>query len=198
MTSVVSSPKNLKNTKRYSKALMEMALDANAKHTEVQKELGFILNTVNENRDLKEFIQNPVISKKDKKEVLDKIFNGKVSASLLNFLFLLCENNRLNILDDIFSSFVLEINKMENTVDAIITSAVPLDDAQKERLISKLQNKIKTDKGNIKVNPEFQIDEAILGGIVVKINDTVIDLSIRKKFENLRSLKNIRTGAAER
>ena len=177
---------------------MEMALDANAKHTEVQKELGFILNTVNENRDLKEFIQNPVISKKDKKEVLDKIFNGKVSASLLNFLFLLCENNRLNILDDIFSSFVLEINKMENTVDAIITSAVPLDDAQKERLISKLQNKIKTDKGNIKVNPEFQIDEAILGGIVVKINDTVIDLSIRKKFENLRSLKNIRTGAAER
>ena len=73
-----------------------------------------------------------------------------------------------------------------------------MDDAQKERLISKLQNKIKTDKGNIKVNPEFQIDEAILGGIVVKINDTVIDLSIRKKFENLRSLKNIRTGAAER
>ena len=198
MTAVVSSPKNLKPAKRYSKALMEMALDANAKHTEVQKELGFILNTVNENRDLKEFIQNPVISKKDKKEVLDKIFNGKVSASLLNFLFLLCENNRLNILDDIFSSFVLEINKMENTVDAIITSAVPLDDAQKERLISKLQNKIKTDKGNIKVNPEFQIDEAILGGIVVKINDTVIDLSSRKKFENLRSLKNIRTGAAER
>lgn len=190
MTNNTLSPKNLKPAKRYSKALMEMALDVKVNPLEIQNELGFILNTVNENEDLKGFIQNPAISKEDKKEVLDKIFNGKVSTSLLNFLFLLCENNRLNILDDVVLAFNLEADKAENTVNAIIVSAVLIDDAQKERLLAKLQNKIKTDKGYAKIKPEFITDESILGGIVIKIEDTVIDLSIKKKFENLRNLKN--------
>ena len=52
---------------------------------------------------------------------------------------------------------------------------------QKKKLVENLQNKIKAE-----ITPEFRLDEAILGGLVIKINDTVIDLSIKKKIENLK------------
>ena len=96
-------------------------------------------------------------------------------------LFRSAENNRLNILDDILFSFKDDINKLQNIVPAVITSVIELDLEQKKKLVENLQNKIKAE-----ITPEFRLDEAILGGLVIKINDTVIDLSIKKKIENLK------------
>lgn len=112
---------------------------------------------------------------------MSQIFTGKVSSLTVNFLSLLAENNRLNILDDILFSFKDDINKLQNIVPAVITSVIELDLEQKKKLVEKLQNKIKAE-----ITPEFRLDKAILGGLVIKINDTVIDLSIKKKIENLK------------
>lgn len=186
------SHKNLKPAKRYSKALIELVSTNNqdafsAENVKkLQDELNFVAKTVEENSELKNFIQNPVVSKSDKKEVLEKIFKDAVSKQLISFLFLLAENSRLDILSDIAVSFNEETDRLQNIVRAKVISAVELDETQKNALIEKLQNKIHTETGTAKVVPEYEINGAILGGIIIKINDTVIDLSIKKKIENLK------------
>ena len=181
--------KNLKPAKRYSKALLELLQDSAAKDgadfkeasKKMYDEFEFVVKTVRENSELQNFILNPVVSYGDKKDVMSQIFTGKVSSLTVNFLSLLAENNRLNILDDILFSFKDDINKLQNIVPAVITSVIELDLEQKKKLVERLQNKIKAE-----ITPEFRLDEAILGGLVIKINDTVIDLSIKKKIENLK------------
>lgn len=181
--------KNLKPAKRYSKALLELLQDSAAKDgadfkeasKKMYDEFEFVVKTVQENSELQNFILNPVVSYGDKKDVMSQIFTGKVSSLTVNFLSLLAENNRLNILDDILFSFKDDINKLQNIVPAVITSVIELDLEQKKKLVEKLQNKIKAE-----ITPEFRLDKAILGGLVIKINDTVIDLSIKKKIENLK------------
>ncbi|MCX4275665.1 MAG: ATP synthase F1 subunit delta [Candidatus Gastranaerophilales bacterium] len=181
--------KNLKPAKRYSKALLELLQDSAVKDgadfkeasKKMYDEFEFVVKTVRENSELQNFILNPVVSYGDKKDVMSQIFTGKVSSLTVNFLSLLAENNRLNILDDILFSFKDDINKLQNIVPAVITSVIELDLEQKKKLVENLQNKIKAE-----ITPEFRLDEAILGGLVIKINDTVIDLSIKKKIENLK------------
>jgi len=184
----VISCKNLKPARRYSKALIELVQANEGFNAEyglkLKEELEFAAKTLNENAEFKNFIQNPVISKADKKDVLNKIFGGRVSEHILHFLFLLTENNRINMLQDIVLSFSEDTDKLQNIVRAKVASAVELNDVQKNALLEKLQA-----KARVKIVPEYETDEAVLGGIIIKINDTVIDLSIKKKIENLKYLK---------
>lgn len=172
-----NSIKNLKAAKRYSKALLEIS-EANETSYE---ELNFVSNTIETNPPLRAFILNPVVSKQDKADVLAGLFKGKISDTLLNFTLVLNDESRLNILNEIISSYENDINKKNNTLKAEVTSAIELNDELKNSLIEKLQNK--TGK---KIIARYAVDKGILGGIIVKINDTVIDLSIKKKLENLK------------
>lgn len=171
--------KNLKPAKRYSGALLECG----GNNSDILKDLEFLTDTVQGNDELKDFLENPVISKQDKKDVLFKVFNGRVAEYVLNFLSLLADENRLEILDDILISFKNGINEAENTVIAYITSAVELNMAQKDTLVLKLKNKT-----GRKIIPDFKVDSRILGGMIIKINDTVIDLSLKKRIDNLNNI----------
>ncbi len=180
------SHKNLKPAKRYSKALIELVsarADFNIEFAlKLQEELNFVVKTVEENLELKNFILNPVISKADKKDVLKEVFKESLSSDMLNFFFLLTENSRLDILPEILASFKEDIDTLQNIVRARVTSAIELDNAQKEALGEKLKTKT-----GVRVEPEYVIDNSILGGIIIKIKDTVIDLSIKKRIENLKN-----------
>ncbi len=169
--------KNLKPAKRYSKALLECS------DPDIYKSLEFVLDTVNNNPELSSFFNNPVISKQDKKDVLLEVFKGRVSDYTVNFLCLLVEENRLCILDDILLSLKNDINETENILQADIISAVELNETQKEAIISKLKEK--TGKN---ILPGYATDSGILGGMIIKINDTVIDFSLKTRIDNLNNI----------
>lgn len=175
-----TSIKNLKPAKRYAEALMELSCDT-LSYDKIYEDLNFVLNTISQNQDLADFLNSPPVSKTDKKDVLDKIFKGKIEEPILSFLFLLNENSRLGILRDIFSAFKNFIDEEKNIINADIISAVELNEVQKQNLVSKLQNK--TGKA---INPEYKLDNTIMGGFIIKINDTVIDLSLKNRIENLK------------
>ncbi len=183
---VLTPSKNLKPAKRYAKALIELALDtSNAKDCisvdKIYDDFSFCLQAINENKELKDFLFAPPVSKEDKKDVLEKIFEGKIDNRILNFLFLLNENSRLEISDEILGALKKYIDEEKNILNVDIISAVEMNDVQKEALKSKLQNKT----GKV-INPKYSIDKGILGGLIIKIDDTVIDLSLIKRIENLR------------
>ena len=175
-----TSIKNLKPAKRYAEALIELSCDT-LSYDKIYEDLNFVLNTISQNQDLADFLNSPPVSKADKKDVLAKIFGGRIEEPVLSFLFLLNENSRLGILRDIFSAFKNFVDEEKNIINADIISAVELNEVQKQNLVSKLQNK--TGKA---INPEYKLDNTIMAGFIIKINDTVIDLSLKNRIENLK------------
>ncbi len=178
---VLNVMKNLKPAKRYADALMDLSSDVS--RLQVCQDLEFVSGNILKNDELKDFLFSPVVSRADKTDVLRQIFLGKISEPVLNFLFLLVENNRLNILDDVLFCLKQDIDKIQNVLRADILSAVELNSDEREAVISKL--KIKT---KMEILADFRVDETLLGGIVIKINDTVIDLSLKKRLKNLKEM----------
>jgi len=180
-----NSIKNLKPAKRYAKALMEIAEEHSCAESfdalQIQKDLGGVCVLIRENVELNSFLNNPVVSKRDKKDVLEKLFSKRVCGPLLKFLFVLCDSERLDIIEDVYDALNLDIKAASGVLDALILSAYELDEGQKNSLIAKLQNKT-----GRKINPLYEIQKELLAGVVIKIKDTVIDLSLKKRLDDLR------------
>jgi F-type H+-transporting ATPase subunit delta len=97
-----------------------------------------------------------------------------------NFLKLLLENGRVVALPEISAQFEALKAKVENSIDAVITAAAPLSDAQEKAIASSLSEKLGRD-----VRISTQIDENLIGGAVIRAGDVVIDGSLRARLEGL-------------
>ena len=172
--------KNLKVAKRYALALVESAIDD---IDNVKKDMNLIQDSVFKNEELKTFFLHPVVSLKDKKETIEEAFKDKIGQTSFNFIETLLDENRFGIFNTILEVFIRESEKIKNMQRVEIISAVEVEDEEKEKLSQKLSEKL-----NKEVILNYNLDESLLGGFVVKIEDKVIDLSLKNKFENLKKL----------
>ena len=172
--------KNLKTARKYANALLESATDA-GNTSKVSANLDLILETLKINSELSNFLYSPIVKVEDKKEVIKKIFSSHIEEITLDFLYLLVDNNRLNVIEEIVECYNSENNRIENIVKPVIISAVDLDENQKVRLIEKISSKLSKN-----IIPEYKTDKEIIGGIIVEIGDKTIDCSLKTKFENMR------------
>lgn len=170
--------KNLKTAKRYAQALLETSKD---NIDEINQNMDEIYNLINENSDFKMFFSHPEVSLKDKKEILEEIFLNKINKNTLNFLNVLLDENRFNIFNTIYDVFKKDTQILKNQQTVTVTSAVDLNEDEKERIKQKL-----FEKTNKEIILTCETNEDILGGLVIKINDKVIDLSLKTKFDNLK------------
>jgi F-type H+-transporting ATPase subunit delta len=170
--------KNLKTAKRYALALAQSAID---NIDEVNENLAVVNDVVFNNADFVNFFSHPVVSLKDKKEALNEALEGKVAEKTLSFLNILLDENRFNIFKTIYELFKSEIDLIKNKQRVYVTSAISLDETQKDKLRDKLVQKL-----NKEVVLIFEENQDILGGLLIKFEDKVIDLSLKTKFENLR------------
>jgi len=97
-----------------------------------------------------------------------------------NFLGTLAANRRLGLLPEIAAMFETLRAEAENVADVQVTSAVPLDDAQRNRLIAALKKRLNRD-----VRLQVDIDSSLLGGAIVRSGDLVIDGSLRSRLQRL-------------
>ena len=138
-------------------------------------------------RSLVEYLGNPEFSDERRLEFLTGLF-GKAGNSLLaggddkgtNFLKLLLENGRVAVLPEISEHFEALKAKVENTVDAVVTSAVALSKAQEQEIAASLKARLGRD-----VRITTKIDETLIGGAVIRAGDVVIDGSLRARLEGL-------------
>ena len=107
-----------------------------------------------------------------------------MNVKIRDFLKILIEKKRFKELEGIVAAYQEELDKINNLQRVEVISAVELDDNSKQRIIEKLQKRLQKN-----VIAQWQTDEEIIGGLVVKINDDVIDSSLKNKLENLS--KNI-------
>ncbi len=177
---ITGDVKNIKIAKKYSNAYYEMA-KSNNKQEQIYNDLLFINETISANQQLNDFLTSPLIKNEDKKEVITKLFSIHTDKLTLEFLYLLTDNNRLNILKEILNQYAKIYNTENNIIKPIIISAVELNEIQKNKLNEKLEDKLSK-----KVIPAYQIDKEIIGGIIIEIEDKTIDCSIKTKFENMK------------
>ena len=170
--------KNLKIAKRYSQALAQSAKE---NIDEVLCNLKTINEAIFDNQELKTFFLHPVISLKDKKETLKSTLENKVDNLTLNFIETLLDENRFSIFRTIFELFKKEADVIKNKQEVEIISAVEINDDYKKQLEEKLKQKLSKD-----IIPNYNLDENIIGGLIVKIEDKVVDLSLKSKFEALK------------
>ncbi len=171
----------------YAQAVFEVAQESNA-----LAELSESLSTAKgllEDGQVVEFPVAPALTDKERLEFLQGLFAKAVGEGSVfaggsqhgtNFLRLLLENGRVVALPEIAEQFEALRAKVENTVEAVITSAAPLSEAQQREMAATLRERFGRD-----VNITTEIDENLIGGAVIRAGDVVIDGSLRARLEGL-------------
>jgi len=147
----------------------------------VEDELKAISAVIKENTDLQKLLYHPQITPAAKKELLDQLFKGKISVITNNFLALLVDRRRETYFEGIVEEFVSLANAGRNIVASSIASAVELDDKEKGEL-SKILAKLTGQK----VTTSYVVDPSLIGGIVVRMGDKIIDGSVRTRLATLK------------
>ena len=163
----------------YARSLFEAAQDAE-KLDEVHEQVGEFADALDGDRDLQVFFFSPYLTSEDKKEGLQKALDG-ADDLIENFLELLIENHRMPALLRIRREFDALWDEENKLLPVTITSAVELDD----KVVKGIGDRIGEQTGR-KVELSADVDPDVLGGLVVRVGNTVLDASVRHRLEQLR------------
>lgn len=167
-------------TSRYSKALFAYAQDANSLDA-VHEDMNVLLQVAKENPDMLRLLSDPIIRKNQKEEFLSS-FSDKFSSETKNFLDFLLEYRRFESLTAIIEAFNTLYDEYKNIASGTAVSAIKLNEDELSR-ISQAYAKKYGFKELILTN---KVDPSILGGIILKVGDRIIDGSIRTRLQQIR------------
>jgi len=166
--------------RRYAKALFVTTQAAGSTKT-VEADLSTIVNQMDSDAEFRRFMMSPYASRDEKIRILDSIFAGKVAPVTQQLLHIMLEKRREEELSGIHAEFV-ELRRMsENVAHAQITSAVELDASERSRVVARLEQVLKR-----QVDPEFNVDPSLVGGIRVKYENFILDGSVHGALERLK------------
>jgi ATP synthase F1 delta subunit len=163
----------------YSRALFEVAKE-NDVLDRVHEELGEFAEALDQNRDLRVFLFSPYFSSEEKKDGVRKIVSG-ADERLLNFLELLAERHRMPALFRIRRAYDARWAEENRLLPVTVTSAVELD----EKLVKDIGKRIEEQTGR-QVDLSSSVDPDVLGGLMVRVGNMVLDATVRNRLEQLR------------
>lgn len=169
--------------KRYARAFFELA-EEEKKLEQYYSELSLFSSIIEKNKDLKGFLVNPIFDQEDKKRVLEQVINKlSLSPMTINFLKLLIDKRRIDVLADIESCYRQQMDEVLKKLRATVKTAFPLSEEMLAYVISGLEKM--TGK---QVEVTVETDESLLGGIMIGVGDTLYDGSIKSQLNNMRNL----------
>ena len=166
---------------RYAKSLLELSQEKGVLE-EVHQDMLAFSKVVKENRDFAMMLRNPIIKHHKKQAILEAIFKGKVNEMTMSIFSIITKKNREPILAAIAKSFHEQYNAIKGIGAAKVITTVPLDKELKaafEQLVKDI-----TKKKEVELHEE--VDESLIGGFVLKVDDRQIDDSIQTKLKSLR------------
>ena len=169
--------------RRYARAFFEIAKEER-RYEDYSRELGFFSAILKENKGLTEFLANPLFARPEKKAVMETILRkAGISELTANFLKLLVDMRRIGIISDIENRYREMMDEALNQVRVTVSAAFPLTGelaAQLQKGLEKLTGK--------QVEMTVLLDASLLGGVVVRIGDTIYDGSIRTQLKKINDL----------
>jgi F-type H+-transporting ATPase subunit delta len=164
----------------YAEALFQVAR-AEERMDQVEEDLTHLKKTLDSNIELREFLNNLQISSAGKKDALFKIFGETLSPIALHWMNLIVDQGRQRRLPAIIEAFFTLTQDAREKITAEIITSVPLS----EDLAKRLENELsKVTKKRVFLKPV--VDDSILGGVIVKVDNKVIDGSVRNRLEEIK------------
>jgi ATP synthase F1 delta subunit len=163
----------------YARALFEVAREQD-KLDELREQLSQFADALDQNRELAVFFFSPYFSMKEKQDGLERILDGADEA-FLNFLELLIEKHRMPVIFRARQQFERMWERENQLLPVDITSAIELDQQTTEGL-----GRTIGERAGRKVRLAAHVDPDILGGIVLRVGNSILDASIRNRLEQLR------------
>jgi ATP synthase F1 delta subunit len=163
----------------YARALFEVAVDQD-KLDEIHEQLDQFADAVDQNRDLATFFFSPYFSSEEKKDALGRAVDGAEPA-FMNFLQALVERHRMPVIFRIRARFEQLWQEERKLLPVQITSAIALDEA----MVRGIGDQIGEQVGRT-IELSSTVDPELLGGVVLRVGNVVLDASIRNRLEQLR------------
>ena len=163
----------------YARSLFEVAREQD-KLDVVREQLGEFADAMHDSRELQVFFFSPYFSTKEKSEGLDRIVSD-ADPVVQNFLKLLIDNHRMPVIFRVRRAYEELWDEENKLLPVRVTSAIELD----AQTISQIGDRIAEQTGQ-KVDLSSEVNPEILGGIVVRVGNSVLDASIRNRLEHLR------------
>jgi F-type H+-transporting ATPase subunit delta len=164
----------------YAKALFEIA-KKNNNIDEIEQNFSDFISVLSENRQFNLFIDAPQIDKLKKKEIIKRLFESQFHIDFMNFLSVIIDKRRQFFIFKMYEEFTLIFDEHKGRFRIKVISAFALDDDLKKSIQHILGEKLKKE-----IIIDSIINKNVIGGIVLKISDVLIDGSIRKHLATLR------------
>ena len=168
-------------SKVYGDALFEAAMEKDMVDS-LYEEAAALIPILKESPELLALLGNPQIVKEEKTAILRRVFSGRLTEELMGFLCIMLEKDRQNDMIPILDHFVRRVKEYKKIGSAFVTSAVPLKDEQKASLEAKL---LETTSYR-ELETSYDTDPSLLGGMVIRIGDRVVDSSIKTRLYGLK------------
>jgi F-type H+-transporting ATPase subunit delta len=172
---------SIRIARRYAKALLSIGREDGQADT-YKEELGSFAKLVEERKDLEQAIVNPLYSVEDRRKVLKAVVERFNPSNIMtSFLLLLFDKGRIRYIKDIFAFYERLTDELANIVRADLVAAVELPEESIEKIREAL-----SEKTGKEVRMETRVDPALIGGLVTKIGDLVLDGSVRTQLISLK------------
>ena len=148
------------------------------------EELKSVKNILLENVEIIELLDSPKMDDEEKIDFIKGIFENHISVDSMGFLLTIIEKKRQAELISILDYVIDCIKELLLIGKATVTTALPLDDSKKERIVDEL---LKSSHYK-SLEAEYVVDESIIGGIVIRIGDRVVDSSVKTRIDKMRKM----------
>lgn len=167
--------------RNYAETLLELARRA-GDLTAWGQAVDDVADAMQNNRTLRLFLESPRVSAAEKNRILGRAFEGQLPHVFVRFLQALVNHRRQMLLPQIAREFHDLVDQVEGRLHATVTVASQPGDGERRTIASELSRAY-----NKEVVPHFTVNPAILGGVVVRVGDTVLDGSVRRRLSALRA-----------
>lgn len=164
----------------YAQSMLELANEQKQAEA-IGTELKELRKVVGENPAANEVLVNPAIGVDERAHMLDRIFKNNVSPLLFNVLGVMNQHNRLGLIGEVAQAYGELLDKQLNKVEVEVIVASAMD----AQMLSNAQTKISAALGKEAVVHQ-RVDESIIGGVVVKVGDRLIDASVKYQLEAMK------------
>lgn len=165
--------------KRYARALLDLA-GKEKTIEDVLQALGNLVHAIQNVPELNEIFNNPLVPPEQKKNLASSVTSNKL---VLRFVTLLARRKRLHLLPEIEMEMRLMRDKSEGLINALIKTPIPLNESEKREVESRLS----LWKGE-KIKSRFVTDPELIGGILIRMGDQLLDLTVRGRLDNIQKI----------
>lgn len=166
--------------KRYATALFDLAASEGAM-AKYEEEVKVIVKAIHDEPDFMAVLQDHKVTREDKISIVENVFTDKVSAPIVGLLVLLVNKGRQAEILNVLEAFLERVKAESGVIKAVVTSAIPLKEAQLNALKEKLEASTKS-----KIELETIVDSSIIAGLIVRVGDKVVDASYQGEMQTLK------------